>query len=150
MSEHPVVVAAFRSAEEASAARSFLVREKIPANMMPRQDAIERLCPDVFDDGYDVIVGSDDAAGAIALLQRIWPDESAIDVQVVTTCLSCGSTAVLHVPRIRIFLIASVVLVGISLVVGERDLFLLVIGIIGVALLLAPANRCRSCGEIWR
>lgn len=144
--EHPVVIAAFRSAEEASRARSFLVAQKIAANMVPRQDALERLCPDVFDGGFDVIVDSADAANAIALLQRVWPDDSVIDVQAIAPCPACGSTDILRVPRIRIFLIATFTLVGASLMFGQRDLFLLVIGIIGAALLLTPARRCRSCG----
>ena len=118
--------------------------------MMPRQDAIERLCPDVFDDGFDVIVDSANAADAIALLQRIWTDETAIDVQAIAPCPACGSTDVLRIPRIRIFLIASVTLVCASLIFGQRDLFLLVIGIIAAALLVTPGRRCRRCGEVWR
>ena len=141
-----VVVAAFRSAEEASAARSFLVREKIAANMMPRQDAIERLCPDMFADGFDVIVSSNDAANAIALLHRMWP-EDAIDVQIVDRCAACGSTDIMHIPRIRIFIVAAIALIATSLVVGQRDLFLLVIAVIGAVLLLTPGRRCRACGE---
>lgn len=148
--DHPVVIAAFRSAEEASRARSFLIGQKIGANMMPRQDAIERLCPDVFDGGFDVIVGSTDAVNAIALLQRIWNDESAIDVVAVAPCPACGSTDILRIPRVRIFLIASLALICASLIFGQRDLFLVAIGVIGAALLLTPGRRCRRCGEVWR
>lgn len=147
--DRPVVVAAFRSAEEASVARSFLIREKIAANMTPRQDALERLCPDMFDGGFDVIVAAADAANAIALLQRIWPDESAIDAEVVEPCMACRSTNVMRVPRIGIFIGAAITLVMASLLFGQRDLFLLVVAIIGAALLLTPGRRCRSCGERW-
>lgn len=146
--QDPVVVAAFRSPQEASQARSFLQRENIAANMAPRQESLERLCADVFDDGFDVIVARDDAADAIALLQRVWPDD-AIDAEVVARCPACDSTDVWHIPRARIFVIAAIVLVGASLVFGQRDLFLLVIAIIGAALVLTPARRCRACGEHW-
>lgn len=117
--------------------------------MTPRQDAMERLCPDVFDGGFDVVVAASDAADAIALLQRIWPDESVLDVEATAPCPACASADVMRIPRIRIFIVAAVALIGASLVFGERDLFLLVIAIVGAALVLTPSRRCRNCGERW-
>jgi hypothetical protein len=144
-----VVVAAFRQADEASRARSFLEREDITANMMPRQDALERLCPDVFADGFDVVVARTDAADAIALLQRIWPDEPTIHSEVDAHCPNCGSTDVTRVPRIRIFIIAALALYAGGLVFHQRDLFVLVIAIVGASLMVIPRSRCRTCGERW-
>ena len=49
----------------------------------------------------------------------------------------------------RLFIIAAVILLAGNFVFGQRELFLLVIAIIGGALLLTPAKRCRACGERW-
>lgn len=95
-----------------------------------------------------MIVSAADGDRAIALLQRMWP-ETAIDVQVLEQCPACGSTAVARLLRLRLFLIAAAVLVAASFVFGQRDLFLLLVAIIGGVLILAPNRRCRECGERW-
>lgn len=127
-----------------------LEREGIEAAVIPRQDALERLCDDVFDGGFDVIVESDDAAAAIAFIQRHWPDETPIDVEVLDRCPACGSTDVARLHRVRLFLIAAAILLAGNLIFGQRDLFLLVTAIVGAALVLTPAKRCRACGERWK
>lgn len=147
--DHPVVVAAFRSAEEAAHARALLEREAIAAAAIDRQDSIERLCADAFEGGFDVVVESADAAKAIAVLQRAWPEEVLIEAHVVDRCAVCGSTDVTRLPRIRIFIFAALLLIGASVVFGQRDLFLLVVAIIAGVLVLTPAHHCRVCGERW-
>ncbi len=147
--DHPVVIAAFRSAEEAAYARTLLEREKISAAAIQRQNSIERLCPDAFEGGFDVVVGRPDAPAAIALLQRVFPEEKVLDAIVIDRCPACGSSDVMRIPRIRILVIAAVTLIAANLAFGQRDLFLLVIAIIAGALALTPALRCRTCGERW-
>lgn len=146
---HPVVIAAFRSSGDAGHARAMLEHERIAAEVIPRQDGIERLCEDAFDGGFDVIVESNDAGAAISFIQRHWPDETPIDAQVLDRCPSCGSTDVARIRRLRLFAIAAAALLAGNFAFGQRDLFLLVIAITGGALLLAPATRCRACGERW-
>jgi hypothetical protein len=145
----PVVVAAFRLAEEASRARSFLLQEKIAANMTPRQEGIERLCPDLFDGGFDVLVSRENAADAIALLQRIWPEARANDAPIIERCPACGSTDVGRVRKIRILIIATIALLAGSFMFGEKELFLLAIGIVAAAVVLTPGRHCRACDERW-
>jgi hypothetical protein len=145
---NPVVIAAFRSSDEAARACAVLEEKGIAAEAGGRRDDLERLCADAFDDGFDVIVSAAEGDRAIALLQRMWP-ETAIDVQVLEQCPACGSTTVAHLPHLRPFLIAAAVLVAASFVFGQRDLFLLLVAIIGAVLILAPNRRCRECGERW-
>lgn len=147
--DHPVVIAAFRSADEAAHARTLLEREAIAAAAIDRQESIERLCADVFEGGFDVVVELADVARAIAVLQRAWPEEKLLDAHVIDRCAACGSVDVERLPRIRIFIGAALILIAASLVFGQRDLFLLVIAIIGGVLVLTPARHCRACGERW-
>ena len=147
--DHPVVIAAFRSADEAAHARALLERQAIAAAAIDRQDSIERLCADVFEGGSDLVVESEDAEKAIAVLQRAWPEEKLVDAHVIDRCPACGSMDVARLARMRMFIGAALLLIAGSLVFGQRDLFLLVIAIIGGVLVLTPARHCRACGERW-
>jgi hypothetical protein len=148
--DRPAVVAAFRSLDEAVAARDALQQEGIAAVAGPRNDGIERMCADAFDSGFDVIVSAADAEPAIALLRRIWPDEPAAEARAEERCPACGSGEVARVPRLRIFIAVALVMIAGSILFGQRELFLLVIAIVGGLLLLTPRRRCRVCGERWR
>jgi hypothetical protein len=90
--DQPVVIAAFRSAAEAARARAALVEEGIAAEATGRREDIERLCADAFDDGVDVVVGAMDGERAIALLERLWPDETVVDALVLDRCAGLGRT----------------------------------------------------------
>ena len=144
----PVVVAAFRLSDEAEAAQSALRQEGIASEAGPRTAGIERMCADAFDSGFDVVVDEAEAERAIALLRRLWPDEAEPPVEV--RCPACRSSDVTRLPRLRIFLLAAMLMVAGSIVFGERDLFLLLTAIIAGLLLLTPRWRCRACGERWR
>jgi hypothetical protein len=144
----PVVIAAFRSAAEAHQARVALERAGVEADVISRNPALERMCDDVFEDGFDVIVGRSDAPAAIAVVQGIWPDEAEASAP-IEQCAECGSAEVTAIPRVRIFILAAIVLYAIGVAVGERDMFVLSAGIVGVLLFMAPNRRCRNCGERW-
>lgn len=144
----PAAVAAFRSWDEADEAQRVLRASSIEAQARPRDDSVERLCADVPECAFDVIVDARDAESAIALLRRRWPDEAEATAEV--RCPACGSTDVFRLPRLRIFLAVAAVMVAAGLAFDQRDLFLLVAAIIGGVLLLTPRWRCRACGERWR
>lgn len=144
----PAAVAAFRSWDEAAEAQRVLRANDIEAEARPRDDSIDRLCADVPECGFDVIVDAADAENAIALLRRRWPEEAETTPGV--RCPACGSSDLFRLPRLRIFLAVAVVMTVAGFAFDQRDLFLLVVAIIGGVLLLTPRWRCRSCGERWR
>jgi RNA polymerase subunit RPABC4/transcription elongation factor Spt4 len=144
----PVVIAAFRSHAEALAARGALETEGISAAITTPDPAIPRLCAGAFRGGYDILVSDSDAADGVAVVQRLFPDEREAPLP-IEQCPACGSTEITTLPRLLIFLITAPLLVIAGAFTGERDLFLLVIGIFGALLLFAPGRRCRVCGERW-
>jgi hypothetical protein len=146
--DRAVVIAAFRSRDEATEASEVLQREGIAADAGPRDESIERMCADALGMKFDVVVDAADAERGIALLRRIWPDDA--QPEAVQRCPACGASDVASLPRLRIFLVAALVLISGIAVFGERELFLLLIGIVGGLLLLTPRWRCRACGERWR
>ena len=145
----PTVIACFRSHDEAIAAERALTANGIVAGSGPRNAAFNRVCPDLFPDGFDVFVDAADAARGIAIVQHLWPDD-VIDAVAIEPCPACGSTDTARLPRVKIFIAAAVVLFAAGVAFGQRDLFLLATGILGVILLVTPNRRCRSCGERWR
>ena len=144
----PVVVAAFRSWDEAVAAQRALQGEGIAGEVGPRVDGIERMCADAFDEGIDVVVSGADAERAIAVLRKLWPDEAEPDLE--ERCPACRSNDIARLPRLRIFVIIALLLVVGSIFFGQRNLFLLLAAIVGGLLLLTPHRSCRRCGEKWR
>jgi hypothetical protein len=145
----PVVVAAFKVHSEAAFTCAALAREDIAAEVGERTDALPRLCVDAFDGGFDVIVESVGAQAAIGVIQHLWPEEPRA-LPFVERCPACDASEISRLPRLRLFVLAAALLVVIGAIVGERDLFLLVIGIVAVLLLIAPGRLCRACGERWR
>jgi DNA-directed RNA polymerase subunit RPC12/RpoP len=143
----PVVVAAFRSPSEAAVAGTALETAGIVTEVRPRSEELERRCADAFNEGFDVVVSAADADAAVEVLRDVWPDEVAIDIEVLPRCPECGSEDLVRVRRLRVFVIALVVLLPAGVLTGQRDLFLLLIGIIGALLVIAPNQRCLACGE---
>jgi hypothetical protein len=144
----PVVIGAFRAPVEAEAARDAIRGAGMSAEVVPRSDVLPRFCDDAFEGGLDVIVDRADADAAIAILHRLWPDESR--ARAVPTCPACGSNDVARLPRLRLFLVVTVLLLVVGELTKQRELFALVIGIFAVLFLIAKPMRCRSCGERWR
>lgn len=143
-----MVIAAFRAVAEAHQARAALESSGIGANVVARDESLERLCADVFDDGFDVVVDEDDADPAIALVQTMW-HENAIDIAKSASCPECGSLSVATIPRLWIFVIGAVVLYVTGLLVDQIELFSVVIGVVALVLLITPNRRCRECGARW-
>jgi hypothetical protein len=143
-----VVIAAFRSDAEADAARRMLAEEGVAADVFPRSASFERRCDDAFDDGFDVVVEPDRADAAIAIVQSLFPEPAAL-AQPPEICRDCGSQNIARLHRVRWFVAAAVVLLTIGVLIQERELFTLVVAIIGGILLLSPNRRCRSCGARW-
>ncbi len=145
-----MVIAAFRSRDEAIEAREALQREGIAATAGPRDESIERMCADALGTNFDVVVDAAEAERGIALLRRIWPDEAQLEALAARHCPACGASDVARLPRLRIFLVVALILIAGSVVFGEQELFLLLIGIVGGLLLLTPRWHCRACRERWR
>ncbi|HUP63080.1 MAG TPA: hypothetical protein VNA69_22000 [Thermoanaerobaculia bacterium] len=144
-----VVIAAFREKPDAIGAQRALEAAGIAGEVRERSDELPRLCVDAFADGFDVVVGEADADSAIAFLQRLWPDEPE-SARPLVRCPECGSTDVYRLRRLRLFLVAAIVLLAAGAIARERELFLLMIGVIGVLLAIMPPWRCRSCRSTWR
>ena len=144
----PVVIGAFRAPAEAGGARDAIRDAGISAEVVPRSDVLPRFCDDAFEGGFDVVVDRADAEAAIAILHRLWPDE--MRARPVPACPACGSSDVARLPRLRLFLLATAILLVAGELTKQRQIFTLVIGIFAVLLLIAKPMRCRSCGERWR
>lgn len=143
-----VAVAAFRSLTEARLAQATLSDRGIVASVQPRSDGYERLCVDVFDAGIDVLVDRDVATDAISIINELWPLDTA-QLSDHESCNACASTDIATLPRLKLFLASATVLFLTGTALDLRDLFALVVAVVGVILLLAPNRRCRSCGERW-
>lgn len=145
-----VVIAAFQSAHEADDAVATLVASGIEARAATDTAALERRCDGAFEAGTDVIVDDRDAGQGIAVLRRHWPDDPIAPAPPPPRCPQCGSREVGSLPRIRLFFGGAAILLAGASLTSQGDLFLLVIGILAALLALAPARRCRACGERWR
>lgn len=143
------VIAAFRIRDEARLAEALLRHHGIGAETRPHDELVLRLCSGAFPAGFDVVVAARDAEGAITLLQKVWGDEPEAP-QAFARCPACGSLEVTRLRRALLFVVVTVVLLVGSGVTGERDLFALMLAIVGGLLLFARPNRCRACGERWR
>jgi hypothetical protein len=143
-----VIVAAFRDEAEAVAALRALERDGIAASVLPRGSGLPRLCVDAFAGGFDVAVEDDHAARAIALLQALWPEERP--QRRGTLCPRCGAGDPRRIPRLLLSLLTAALSVIAGVLTGERDLFLLMGGIVVALLVFTPPLHCRSCGHLWR
>lgn len=144
----PVVIAAFRARAEAVAASDALAASGTDALVSVRSDACPRLCEDLFEGGFDLIVDRADAAAAMEIVRRLWPEEPGPER--VVRCPACRSDSIARLPRLRLFLAVAGLLVVAGELTGQRELFVLVIGIVAVLFLIAKPMRCRECGERWR
>jgi hypothetical protein len=137
-----LVVASFRSPSEAHTALDALQNAGIEAALVPQ--------PGSF---IGVVAAEADADRAVALLDEIWPDvPSPVERQPIEIerCPECGSDDFLRIRRLPFFIIFSTATLAAGYAVGQRDLFALLVAIIGVVLLIGPNRRCLVCGERWR
>ena len=139
----PVIIAAFRVRHEAETAADALRDAGIEPEIRRYSDEVERLCLGALPNGYDVRVARADSERGIALLQALWPDPPAAQRR----CPACGSTDIRRLRRLAIFGLMLPVLLGIYLVVGQRDLVLLALAIVAALLVIAKPSRCNACGE---
>ena len=143
MKLRPQIIAAFRVRHEAEAAVQALRDAGIEAEMLRYSEDFERLCLGAFPNGYDVLVDPANSERGIELLQKLWPDEP----QALRRCPVCGSTDIRRVPRLAIFAVVAATLLLINVFAGQRDLFLLLIAIVGGLLAMLKPFRCNACGE---
>lgn len=145
-----VVIAAFRLHDEAQIAKMVLDRAGVASEARAYDESVERRCDGVFPSGVDLVVAEGDAERAIALVQRMFREEEGERAEVFARCPACGSLEVTRLRRLLLFTVAAVALFIGGALTGERDLFMLMIAIVGGILLLSRENRCRTCGERWR
>ena len=148
--DEPVVIAAFQVGEDARLAVALLTQAEVDVVVQRYDPAIERRCDGAFERGFDLIVPAAEAELAIALLQRLWREKDDAGPQAFARCPACGSLEVSRLRRALIFALTVPVLLFGAALTGERELFLLMIAIVGGVLLLARPNRCRVCDERWR
>lgn len=65
-------------------------------------------------------------------------------------CPNCGSNDIRREYRFRLFVLFSLLAIGVCIAVGQADVAFLVVGVIAVAVLLIPPWHCRECGQRWR
>jgi hypothetical protein len=65
-------------------------------------------------------------------------------------CPNCDSTDIRREYRFRLFVLFSLLAIGVCVAVGQADVAVLVVGVIAVAVLLIPPWHCRECGQRWR
>ena len=107
--------------------------------------------------GYvKVQVRDEDAEEAVTILTDSADvvDEPAAEAVELTEepirCPSCGKAeTVARIPRLRIFLLLAVVLIGVGSAVHQEDLALAGVVAAAITTALAPSHRCTACGEKW-
>lgn len=100
-----------------------------------------------------LVVAAADADRALQVLEGIWPDEPAPEepkVFEVTRCAECGSSDVVRIRRLPAFIILTTLLLVVGHVVGQIELFGILIAIVAGIFFFGPNRRCASCGELWR
>ena len=75
-------------------------------------------------------------------------DEAAAQSPLV--CPNCASSDVRREYRFRLFVLFSLLAIGVCVAVGQADVSFLVVCVIAVAVLLIPPWHCRECGQRWR
>ena len=128
----------------------YLEHSGLESEAVPYDESMERRCDGVFPTGSDLVVAAGDADQAIVLVQKMFREEPDAGVQAFARCPACGSLEVTRLRRLLLFAVTAVALLIGGAVTGERDLFMLMIAIVGGILLLSRENRCRACGERWR
>lgn len=126
-----MVAARFTSIAEAAAARSALDISGIETYLGDDADALA------------VMVHDGDVARARGVIGTSSPEKTQEEV---LTCRDCGSSDLLRIPRVRLFLLISAIFLGIAVAVGQTMFG--AIGLIAIAAGVAvmPAYRCRNCG----
>lgn len=150
----PVVIASFRSLDEAIGARTAVENAGIDAELTNEKTlGVNWPYRDVIG-GIGLLVPADRAEEATAILHGLWPEgsEPAAPGQenaVPEHCPACGSTEFWRIRRLPFGILAVVVLFIGGHLTDQRDLFGLLIVILVVLLAAAPNRRCTSCGERW-
>lgn len=144
------MIAAFRVHDEALIAKMVLDHAGVASEARAYDESIDRRCDGVFPAGSDLVVAQEDADQAIVLVQRMFREEADPGARAFARCPACGSLEVTRLRRLLLFGVAAVVLLIGGAITGERELFMLMIAIVGGILLLSNENRCRACGERWR
>jgi hypothetical protein len=144
-----VVIAAFRERPDAVAAERALASAAIASEVCARSNELPRLCVDAFADGFDVVVDESEANAAIALLQRLWPDEP-LEARTAERCPECGSSDVFRLRRLLLFGFAAAALVVAGAMTGQNTLFVTMAAIVALLLAITPPWRCRACRASWR
>jgi len=65
-------------------------------------------------------------------------------------CPNCASSDVRREYRFRLFVLFSLLAIGVCVAVGQPDVAFLVVCVIAIAVLLIPPWHCRECGQRWR
>lgn len=76
-----------------------------------------------------------------------WRDDPADDPE--PQCPECGERSFIYLPRLVMFVAATIVLVPAGILFDEPELFGLTLVIVAALLLLVPNVRCTECGERW-
>lgn len=138
-----VVVASFRSPAEEALARRAL-----------RDEGIEHVTGDdpMLGEGWRCLsVPAGESERALGVLRALWPPPPG-DAEMIAAerCPGCGTPEVKRFPRLRIFVLAALLLVPAGAVTNQQALFGLTLAIVGALLLAVPNRRCPACGERWQ
>jgi predicted RNA-binding Zn-ribbon protein involved in translation (DUF1610 family) len=91
---------------------------------------------DVESGGHAAAVESDgESGGMAAALQK---------------CPGCGGTEYTRIPKLRLFLFATILLWGLGVAIDQRELAAGAIGVAALILLVTPSATCNACGERFR
>lgn len=66
------------------------------------------------------------------------------------SCPNCESTDIRREYRFRLFVLFSLLAIGVCVAVDQPDAAFFAVGVIAVAVLLIPPWHCRECGQRWR
>ena len=119
-----------------------------------------RLAPDAsFGRNLELQVGEADVDEADRIISGLYGIDDAGDAeshnepaapQPPLACPNCASTDVRREYRFRLFVLFSLLAIGVCVAVGQADVAFLVVCVIAVAVLLIPPWHCRECGQRWR
>ncbi|HUP50565.1 MAG TPA: hypothetical protein VNA04_17455 [Thermoanaerobaculia bacterium] len=147
----PVVIASFRSPAEAQAARAAVEEAGMRAWLVDERSLrSEWRHPDALA-GVGLVVAPADVERALAVLEGLWPEQHAVEeVAEPERCPECRSPGILRLRSLPFFVVFAAVMLTAGYLVGQRDLFTLLVVIVAGLLVLGPNRRCTSCGARWR
>lgn len=154
------LVARFATVGEADIARSALEAAGLDVLLIDEQTVALNWLYSQAVGGVKVLVPAEDAerAADILSLAPAPPDDlrdeealpsSGAETPKPATCPDCGSVSCSRVPRLRLFLFATLLICALGAATGQSELALAAIAAAGLTLLFAPTHRCLECGERW-